>query len=103
MVPIGGIQLPPCSLLSSSSAQGPSPAPSPQTSDSPGGSSLDAYVRAQDNGEEDSTEPRDSLSPHQDSLENAPHLTINNIKQEENVQTCMKAIASLSITSGEIK
>ncbi|XP_046902016.1 human immunodeficiency virus type I enhancer-binding protein 2 homolog [Hypomesus transpacificus] len=103
VVPIGGIQLLPCSLLSSSSAQGPSPAPSPQSSDSPGGSSLDGYVRAQDNGEEDSTQPCDSLSPHQDSLENAPHLTINNIKQEENVQTCMKAIASLSITSVDIK
>lgn len=99
VVPIGGVRVPACSLLSSSTDRGLSPAPSPQMGDSPWVRTREEPAGAPDSGGGDDS-AQNSLSPPGDSQGN---VNTNSIKQEENVQTCLRAIASLSIASEEPK
>ncbi|KAM3870836.1 uncharacterized protein hivep2b [Diretmus argenteus] len=102
MVPIGGIQMlhsPP----SSSTDVTPSSALSPQSSESQRCSSGEGSVHGPETGGEDFRgQQQDQLSSHQaaqGSQEKSLDPGVRDSGQEENVQTCMKAIASLKITT----
>ncbi|XP_029900158.1 transcription factor HIVEP2 isoform X2 [Myripristis murdjan] len=102
MVPIGGIQML-RSLPSSSTDVTPSSALSPQSSESQRCSSREGSVHGSETGGEDFRgQTQDQLSSHQaaqGSQEKSLDPGVRDSRQEENVQTCMKAIASLKITT----
>ncbi|KAM6912586.1 transcription factor HIVEP2 [Xenentodon cancila] len=88
VVPIGGLQMlhsppSPCTDVS------PSSAPSPQSSEGHRCSSRDGSVHGPEVAAEDA-------GGHQ---EKSPDPGVGDSRQEENVQTCLKAIASLKITT----
>lgn len=94
VVPIGGLQMlhsPP----SSSTDVSPSSAPSPQSSEGQRCSSREGSVHGPETGGED------QLSCHPAAQEKSPEPGVGDSRQEENVQTCLKAIASLKITTEE--
>ncbi|KAM4624901.1 uncharacterized protein ACJ7VT_003401 [Polymixia lowei] len=106
VVPIGGIQMsrsPPSP--SSSTDVTPSSALSPRSSEGQPHSSREGSVRGPETGGEDSRgQRREQLSSHQaaqSSQEKSADPSVRDSRQEENVQTCMKAIASLKITTEE--
>ncbi|XP_047467034.1 transcription factor HIVEP2 [Mugil cephalus] len=94
VVPVGGLQMlhsPP----SSSTDVSPSSAPSPQSSEGQRCSSREGSVHGPEMAGED-IRSQGQLSCHQEtSLEPG----VRDSGQEENVQTCLKAIASLKITT----
>ncbi|XP_028250979.1 human immunodeficiency virus type I enhancer-binding protein 2 homolog [Parambassis ranga] len=94
VVPVGGLQMlhsPP----SSSTDVSPSSVPSPQSSEGQRCSSREGSVHGPDTGGED-IRGQSQLSFHQEkSLEPG----VMDSRQEESVQTCLKAIASLKITT----
>ncbi|KAK9534041.1 hypothetical protein VZT92_009116 [Zoarces viviparus] len=97
VVPVGGFQMlhsPP----SSSTDVTLSSAPSPQSSEGQRCSSREGSVHGPESGGED-TRGQSQLSTHQASQEKSLDPGIRDSGQEENVQTCLKAIASLKITT----
>ncbi|XP_040917302.1 transcription factor HIVEP2 [Toxotes jaculatrix] len=97
IVPVGGLQMlhsPP----SSSSDVTPSSAPSPQSSEGQRCSSREGSVHGPEMGGED-IRGQSQLSSHQDAQETTLNPGVRDSRQEENVQTCLKAIASLKITT----
>lgn len=97
VVPVGGLQMlhspPP-----SSTDVTPSSATSPESSESQHCSSRDGSVHGLEEGGEDSR-GQSQLSSHQVAQENNLDPGMRDSRQEENVQTCLKAIASLKITT----
>uniref|UniRef100_A0A1A8RSI9 Immunodeficiency virus type I enhancer binding protein 2 n=3 Tax=Nothobranchius TaxID=28779 RepID=A0A1A8RSI9_9TELE len=88
VVPVGGLQMlhsPPSPGTDAS----PSSAQSPESSESQRGSSREGSVHRAEMGAED-------IGDHQ---ETSPEPAVKDIRQEESVQTCLKAIASLKITT----
>lgn len=94
VVPVGGLQMlhsPPSSSIDVS----PSSAPSPQSSEGQRCSSREGSVHGPDTGGEN-IRGQSQLSIYQEkSLEPG----VMDSRQEESVQTCLKAIASLKITT----
>lgn len=94
VVPVGGLQMlhsPP----SSSTDVSPSSAPSPQSSEGQRCSSREGSVHGPEMAGED-IRSQSQLSCHQ---ETSLEPEVRDSRQEENVQTCLKAIASLKITT----
>nr|XP_046268710.1 transcription factor HIVEP2 [Scatophagus argus] len=97
VVPVGGLQMlhsPP----SSSTDVTPSSAPSPQSSEGQRCSSREGSVHGLESGGED-IRGQNQLSPHQAAQEKSLDPSVRDSRQEESVQTCLKAIASLKITT----
>lgn len=97
VVPVGGLQMlhsPP----SSSTEVTPSSAPSPESSEGQRCSSREGSVHGLEAGGEDSR-GQSQLSSCQADQENNLDPGVRDSRQEENVQTCLKAIASLKITT----
>ncbi|XP_068607681.1 transcription factor HIVEP2 [Brachionichthys hirsutus] len=97
VVPVGGLQMlhsPPAS----SADVIPSLAPSPPSSEGQGCGSGEGSVHWFETGGED-VRGESQLSSHQDAQEKTIHPSVGEGGQEENVQTCLKAIASLKITT----
>uniref|UniRef100_A0A8C9Z2V6 Transcription factor HIVEP2-like n=1 Tax=Sander lucioperca TaxID=283035 RepID=A0A8C9Z2V6_SANLU len=98
VVPVGGLQMlhpPP----SSSTDVTPSSAPSPQSSEGQRCSSREGSVHRPETGGED-IRAQNQLSSHQAAQETSLDPGgVTDSRQEENVQTCLKAIASLKITT----
>ncbi|CAJ1073294.1 transcription factor HIVEP2-like isoform X1 [Xyrichtys novacula] len=91
--PVGGLQMlhsPP----SSGTDVTPSSAPRPQSSEGQRCSSREGFVHGLETGGED-IRGQDQLAAQEKSLD----LSVRDSGQEENVQTCLKAIASLKITT----
>lgn len=86
------------SLPSSSTDVIPSSVPSPQSSEGQHCSSREGSVQGLETGGEDIV-GQDQLSSHQTAQEKKLEPGIRDSRQEENVQTCLKAIASLKITT----
>ncbi|XP_068194291.1 transcription factor HIVEP2 isoform X2 [Antennarius striatus] len=97
VVPVGGLQMLP-SPPSSSADVTSSLAPSPQSSEGQGCSSREGSVHWLETGGED-VRGESQLSSHQDAQEKTFDPGVGDSGQEENVQTCLKAIASLKITT----
>ncbi|KAK2826586.1 hypothetical protein Q5P01_020800 [Channa striata] len=97
VVPVGGLQ-----MLQSPPSSGtdvtPSSAPSPESSEGQRCSSREGSVHGPETGGEDIGGPS-QLSSHQATQEKSLDPGIRENNQEENVQTCLKAIASLKITT----
>lgn len=97
IVPVGGLQMlhsPP----SSSTDVTLSSVPSPESSEGQRCSSREGSVHGPEVGGED-IRGQNQLSSHQATQEKSLDPGIRDSKQEENVQTCLKAIASLKITT----
>uniref|UniRef100_A0A3B5AL27 C2H2-type domain-containing protein n=1 Tax=Stegastes partitus TaxID=144197 RepID=A0A3B5AL27_9TELE len=97
VVPVGGLQMlhsPP----SSSTDVSPSSAPSPQSSEGQRCSSREGSVHGPETGGDDIGGPN-QLSCHPAAQEKSLEPGVGDSRQEENVQTCLKAIASLKITT----
>ncbi|XP_039993831.1 transcription factor HIVEP2 [Xiphias gladius] len=97
IVPVGGLQMlhsPP----SSSTDAPPSSAPSPQSSESQHCSSREGSVYGPEMGGQD-IRGQNQHSSHQAAQEKSLNPSVRDSRQEENVQTCLKAIASLKITT----
>ncbi|XP_023276757.1 human immunodeficiency virus type I enhancer-binding protein 2 homolog [Seriola lalandi dorsalis] len=97
VVPVGGLQMlhsPP----SPSTDVTPSSAPSPQSSEGQRCSSREGSVHGLETGGED-IRGQNQLSTHQAAQEKSLIPGVGDSRQEENVQTCLKAIASLKITT----
>lgn len=97
VVPVGGLQMlhsPP----SSSTDVTPSSAPSPQSSEGQRCSSREGSVHGLETGGED-VRGQSQLSSHHAAQEKCLDSGVRDSRQEENVQTCLKAIASLKITT----
>ncbi|XP_074517873.1 transcription factor HIVEP2 [Sebastes fasciatus] len=97
VVPVGGLQMlhsPP----SSSTDVTPSSAPSPQSSEGQRCSSREGSVHGPESGGED-VRGQNQLSSHEAAQEKSDDLGVTDSRQEESVQTCLKAIASLKITT----
>lgn len=97
VVPVGGLQMlhsPP----SSSTDVTPSSAPSPQSSEGQHCSSREGSVHGLETGGED-IRGQAQLVSHQAAQEKSLDPGVRDNRQEENVQTCLKAIASLKITT----
>ncbi|TDG99211.1 hypothetical protein EPR50_G00207680 [Perca flavescens] len=98
VVPVGGLQMlhsPP----SSSTDVTLSSAPSPQSSEGQRCSSREGSVHGPESGRED-IRVQNQLSSHQAAQETSLDPGgVTDSRQEENVQTCLKAIASLKITT----
>ncbi|XP_026195130.1 transcription factor HIVEP2 isoform X2 [Anabas testudineus] len=93
VVPVGGLQMlhsPP----SSSTDVTLSSVPSPESGEGQRCSSREGFVHGPEVGES-----QNQLSSHQATQEKSFDPGIRDSKQEENVQTCLKAIASLKITT----
>lgn len=97
IVPVGGLQML-HSLPSSSTDVTPSSAPSPQSSEGQRCSSRDGSVYGPETGGED-VRSQSQLSSQQAAQEKFLDPCVRDSRQEENVQTCLKAIASLKITT----
>lgn len=98
VVPVGGFQMlhsPP----SSSSDATPSSAPSPESGEGRRCSSGEGSVHRPEEGKGEDGGGQSQLLPHQTDKETKLNLGIRDSGQEENVQTCLKAIASLKITT----
>ncbi|KAG7229127.1 hypothetical protein INR49_013069, partial [Caranx melampygus] len=97
VVPVGGLQ-----MLHSPPSPGtdvtPSSAPSPQSSEGQRSSSRDGSVHGLEMGAED-IRGQNQLSSHHAAQEKSLIPGVRDSRQEENVQTCLKAIASLKITT----
>ncbi|MEQ2191835.1 hypothetical protein XENOCAPTIV_003207, partial [Xenoophorus captivus] len=87
IVPVGGLQML-HSPASPSTNAGTSPQPSPQSSEGQLCSSREGSLHGPETGEE-------NIEGRQDK---SPELPARESRQEESVQTCLKAIASLKIT-----
>ncbi|XP_051250229.1 transcription factor HIVEP2 [Dicentrarchus labrax] len=97
VVPVGGLQMlhsPP----SSSTDVTTSSVPSPQSSEGQRCSSREGSVHGLETGGED-IRGQNQLSSHQAAQEKSLDPGVRDSRQEENVQTCLKAIASLKITT----
>ncbi|XP_060918447.1 transcription factor HIVEP2 [Labrus mixtus] len=97
VVPVGGLQMlhsPPSSSTDVTSSS----APSPQSSEGQRCSSREGSVQGLESGGEDARS-QNQLSPEQAAQEKAFNPSSRDSGQEENVQTCLKAIASLKITT----
>ncbi|XP_029348981.1 transcription factor HIVEP2 [Echeneis naucrates] len=97
VVPVGGLQMlhsPP----SPSTDVTPSSVPSPQSSEGQHCSSSEGSVHGLETGGED-VQGQSQLSSHQAAQEKSLVPGVGDSGQEENVQTCLKAIASLKITT----
>ncbi|XP_067336385.1 transcription factor HIVEP2 isoform X1 [Channa argus] len=96
VVPVGGLQM----LQSPPSPTDvtPSSVPSPESSEGQRCSSREGSVHGAETGGED-IRAQSQLSSHQATQEKSPDPGIRDTNQEENVQTCLKAIASLKITT----
>lgn len=81
---------------SSSTDVTPSSVSSPQSLEGQRCSSREGSVQGPELGEED---VRGQPSPHQAAQETTLDPGVSHSRQEENVQTCLKAIASLKITT----
>lgn len=97
VVPVGGLKML-HSLPSSSSDVTPSSATSPESSESQRCSSRDGSVHGLEEGGEDNR-GQSQLPSHQVAQEKNLDPRVRDSRQEENVQTCLKAIASLKITT----
>ena len=76
----------------------PSSAPSPQSSEGQRCSSREGSVYGPEMGGED-IRGQNQLSSHEAAQERSLNPDVRDSRQEENVQTCLKAIASLKITT----
>lgn len=97
VVPVGGLQIlhsPP----SSSTDVSPSVASSPQSSEGQCCSSREGSVLSPETEGED-IRGHGQLSCHEAAQEKSLDPEVGDSRQEENVQTCLKAIASLKITT----
>ncbi|TKS87040.1 Enhancer-binding protein 2 -like protein [Collichthys lucidus] len=102
VVPVGGLQMllhsPPSSSSSSGADVTASSAPSPQSSEGQRCSSREGSVHGLETGGED-IRGQSQLSSHPGAQEKGLDPGVSDSRQEENVQTCLKAIASLKITT----
>ncbi|XP_018537241.1 transcription factor HIVEP2 [Lates calcarifer] len=97
VVPVGGLQMlhsPPSSSTDVTSSS----ALSPQSSEGQRCSSREGSVHGLETGGED-IRGQNQLSSHQAAQEKSLNPGVRDSRQEENVQTCLKAIASLKITT----
>lgn len=99
VVPVGGLQMllhsPPSSSGTDVTA---SSAPSPQSSEGQRCSSREGSVHGLETGGDD-IRGQNQLSSHPAAQEKSLDPGVSDSRQEENVQTCLKAIASLKITT----